>query len=93
MLRMVKKEFDVDNNVTLKPNDIVDASGFKNLKYLESTHKLGPTNATKATVDLSTPAEEVSVTPAIKNRPDKPKRSVLASRPRAFTTRKAKQGE
>lgn len=92
MLRMVMKQFEADNGVILKPNEIVDASGFKNLKYLESTKKLGPTKATKATVDLSAPAKEASPTPAKKNRPVKPKRSVLASRPREFT-RKAKQGE
>jgi hypothetical protein len=91
MLRRVLKKFEVDNGVILQPNEIVDASGFKNLKYLESTKKLGPTEAAKATVDISAPAVEASPTPAKKNRPVKPKRSVLASRPREFTRRLSRE--
>jgi hypothetical protein len=88
---------DIADGITAEPGDILDVSELDSHRVwvMEEHNFLGPTDAKEATVSMTPSVEEVkaSPTPAIKNRPAKPKRSVLASRPRAFTTRKAKQGD
>jgi hypothetical protein len=95
MLRLVRKRFDVADGITAEPGDIMDVSELSTHRVwvMEEHNFLGPTDAKEATVSMTPPVEKKEASPTpVKNRPVKPKRSVLASRPRAFT-RKAKQGD
>lgn len=83
MLREVRKNFDGENNVPLKPGDIVDVSEWKHVKAMEEQGMLGITEATKATVDFTKEKKSIDTSPAHKM-PVKLKRSALASRPRVF---------
>lgn len=86
MLRQVMKRFDGDNNITFKPGDVVDVSDWRNRESLEDQRMIGPTDASKATIDpnaeKSTKSAKKSSTPKL---PAKMRRSALASRPRVFT--------
>lgn len=91
MLRMVLKHFDGDNNVHLKPGDIVDVAGWINADRLEKQSYIGLTDAVKATISCEKPVIEkpkssvvqTAEVPAQKP-PVKVRRSALASRPRVF---------
>ena len=95
MLRLVRKNFEVDNGVKVAPGDIVDTSGWRNEQVLVDGGYLGETDAKVATKDpsapvvkaVAAPAESTALPPAKK----KSKKSVLAGHKRVFT-RKATQG-
>jgi hypothetical protein len=86
MLRVVRKQFDIDNGITVHPGDIVDISAWKHATALQEHGFIGETDATKETVDQNPPkAKSPASAKAAKPAHKAKKRSVLAGRPRVFT--------
>ena len=86
MLRVVRKNFESDNGVHLKPGDIVDDSTWKHARALFEHGYTGETDAIKPTVDPSSKPTKKAKSPASAKK-DKPKRkrSALVRQPRVFS--------